>query len=93
VIFEWDPVKAERNRRKHGVTFAEASSVFRDPFAITFDDPDHSHDERRFITIGVSARQRVLCVAHVDRRVGRVRLISARRAVPNEANAYQESRR
>ena len=93
MIFEWDPAKAERNRRKHGVAFDEASTVFRDPFAITFDDPDHSHDEWRFITIGMSARQRVLFVAHVDRRVDRVRLISARRAVPNEAHAYQESRR
>jgi uncharacterized DUF497 family protein len=65
--------------------------VFRDPFAVTFDDPDHSLDERRFITIGVSSRQRVLFVAHVDRRVDRVRLISARRATPSEANAYQDS--
>lgn len=93
MIFEWDPAKAERNRRKHRVTFDEASSVFRDPFAITFDDPDHSQGERRFITIGTSARQRVLFVAHVDRRADRVRLISARRAAPNEADAYQESRR
>jgi uncharacterized DUF497 family protein len=87
-----DPAKAARNRRKHGVSFDEASSVFRDPFAITFDDPDHSLDERRFTTIGVSFRQRILFVAHVDRRVARVRLISARRATPSEANAYQESR-
>lgn len=92
MIYEWDPAKAARNRRKHGVSFDEASSVFRDPFAITFDDPDHSLDERRFITIGVSSRQRLLFVAHVDHRVARVRLISARRATPSEANAYQESR-
>ena len=92
MIYEWDPVKAERNRGKHGVSFDEASTVFRDPFAITFDDPDNSLDERRFITIGVSIRQRILFIAHVDRRVDRVRLISARRARPSEAHAYQESR-
>jgi uncharacterized DUF497 family protein len=92
VIYEWDPAKAAANRRKHRVTFDEASSVFRDPFAITFDDPDHSLDERRFITIGVSSRQRILFVAHIDRRADRVRLISARRATPSEANVYQESR-
>ena len=51
MIYEWDPVKAERNRRKHGVSFDEASTVFRDPFAISFDDPDHSLDERRFIQL------------------------------------------
>jgi uncharacterized DUF497 family protein len=92
VIYEWDPAKAAASRRKHRVTFDEASSVFRDPFAITFDDPDHSLDERRFITIGVSSRQRILFVAHIDRRADRVRLISARRATPSEANVYQESR-
>lgn len=93
MIYEWDPAKAAANRRKHRVTFDEATSVFRDSFALTFDDPDHSLDERRFITIGVSARQRVLFVAHADRRGDRVRIISARRATPREAYAYQESRR
>jgi len=58
VIYEWDPAKAAANRHKHRVTFDEATSVFRDAFALTFDDPDHSLEERRFATIGVSARQR-----------------------------------
>lgn len=93
MIYEWDPATATANLRKHRVTFDEAASVFRDPFALTFDDPDHSLDERRFITIGVSVRQRVLFLAHADRRVDRVRIISARRATPKEAHAYQESRR
>ena len=66
--------------------------MFRDPFALTFDDPDHSLDERRFVTIGVSARQRVLFIAHADRRVDRMRIISARRATPGEVHAYQEAR-
>ena len=91
MIYEWDPAKATANLRKHRVTFDEAASVFRDPLALTFDDPDHSLDERRFITIGVSVRQRVLFLAHADRRVDRVRIISARRATPKEAHAYQES--
>ncbi len=93
MIYEWDPAKAAANRHKHRVRFDEATTVFRDPFALTFDDPDHSLDERRFVTIGVSANQRVLFVAHADRRVDRVRLISARRATPSEADAYQEARR
>lgn len=93
MIFEWDPTKARSNRRKHRVSFDEASTVFRDPFALTFDDPDHSIDERRFITIGASAKRRILFVSHVDRRIDRVRLISARRATPTEAYAYQESHR
>jgi uncharacterized DUF497 family protein len=75
------------------VAFDESTTVFQDPFALTFGDPDHSLDEHRFITIGVSARQRILFVSHADRRVDRVRLISARRATPREAHAYQESRR
>lgn len=93
MIYEWDPAKAAANRRKHRVTFDEATTVFRDPLALTFDDPDHSLEERRFVTIGVSARQRVLFIAHADRRVDRVRIISARRATPGEAHAYQEARR
>lgn len=92
MIYEWDPAKAAANRRKHRVSFDEATTVFRDPFALTFDDPDHSLDERRFVTIGVSARQRVLFIAHADRRVDRVRIISARRATPGEVHAYQEAR-
>jgi uncharacterized DUF497 family protein len=51
VIYEWDPAKAAANRRKHRVTFDEATSVFRDALALTFDDPDHSFEERRFVTI------------------------------------------
>jgi uncharacterized DUF497 family protein len=54
VLYEWDPAKAADNERKHGVSFDEAKTVFLDPFAETFDHPDHSADERRFITIGAS---------------------------------------
>lgn len=90
--YEWDPDKARGNVRKHRIFFEEAVTVFLDPFALTFDDPDHSTDEDRFITLGVSSRERVLFVAHEDRRDDRVRIISARRATPTERHGYQERR-
>jgi uncharacterized DUF497 family protein len=66
VRYEWDPDKAEVNARKHGVSFAEAASVFLDPLALTYSDPEHSMREQRFITIGVSRTRRVLFVSHKD---------------------------
>jgi uncharacterized DUF497 family protein len=92
VIYEWDPEKARRNLTKHKVSFEEATSVFTDPFAMTYDDPDHSVAERRFITIGASRKGRVLFVAHADRPSDRVRMVSARRATKSESHAYEESR-
>ena len=90
VIYEWDPAKAADSKRKHGVSFDEAATVFLDPLAETFDDPDHSAHERRFITIGESTRRRLLFIAHADRGVDRVRIISVRLATRGENNAYQE---
>ena len=75
--FEWDPAKDRRNQRKHGVAFAEAATVFGDPLALTIPDPDHSTDEDRFLTTGLSVRERLVVVAHTDRGEG-IRLISAR---------------
>lgn len=89
VTYEWDPKKAGLNLRKHRVSFAEAASVFLDPMALTFDDPDHSAEEEREITIGFSARQRVLFVAHA-KRGNRIRVISARRATAKEKKQYAE---
>ncbi|HVS10656.1 MAG TPA: BrnT family toxin [Planctomycetota bacterium] len=89
MTYEWDPVKAATNVKKHRVTFEEAASVFLDPVALTFLDPDHSEEEDREITIGRSTRQRVLFVAHVARE-GRVRMISARRATRQEQEQYEE---
>ena len=89
MTYEWDPKKAAANLRKHGVSFAEAASVFLDPMALTFDDPDHSAEEEREITIGVSAKQRVLFVAHA-KRDDRNRLISARSATAKERRQYAE---
>jgi hypothetical protein len=93
VVYEWDAAKAKANERKHGVSFDEAASIFLDPFALTFDDPDHSADEQRFITIGMSTQQRLLLVAHADKNEETMRLISARRATRMEINAYQETLR
>jgi len=89
VNFEWDPAKASQNRRKHGVSFHEAAVVFGDPLALTFDDPDHSVEEQRFITIGTSNAKRILMVAHTDRGE-RIRIISAREATRHERKHYEE---
>ena len=74
--FEWDPEKADENRRKHAVDFVEATTVFADPLSITVPDPDHSETENRLIIVGYSNRFRPLIVSHTDRG-GRVRIISA----------------
>jgi uncharacterized protein len=66
VIVGWDPVKARTNRRKHGVTFEEAATVFTDPFSSTIPDPLHSETEDRFIIIGQSIQRRLLVVMHTD---------------------------
>jgi uncharacterized DUF497 family protein len=87
--FEWDPDKATRNLAKHGVSFHEAATVFGDPLAITFFDPDHSEDEDRFLTFGLSSAGRLLVVSHTDRG-DRTRIISARRATRRERKQYEE---
>jgi uncharacterized DUF497 family protein len=90
VTYEWDPIKAAANVKKHRVTFEEAASAFLDPAALTFWDPDHSDDEEREITIGRSTRRRVLFIAHAARAEGCVRIISARRATRQEQRQYEE---
>ena len=88
--FEWDPVKARTNLRKHGVSFEEAQTVFRHPLAVIFPDEEHSTDaEEREIMIGYSNRNRVLLVAFTERTTG-IRLIHARRATPKERKDYEE---
>lgn len=89
VVYEWDPAKATSNLSKHGISFAEATSVFLDPTALTFGDPDHSDAEEREITIGVSASERVLFVSHCARG-DRIRIISARKATHKEKSQYAE---
>ncbi len=88
VRFEWNRDKASSNLHKHRVSFEEAVTVFYDPLAATFEDPDHSQDEHRSITVGYSARNRLLVVCHADRR-GAVRVISARLATRHERNRHE----
>jgi len=61
--FEWDPAKAAINLKAHGISFDEATTVFRDSLSITIADPDHSHSEERFIDIGLSHRGQLLVVS------------------------------
>jgi uncharacterized DUF497 family protein len=89
VRFEWNDRKAAANRRKHEVSFDEAASVFLDPLSVTGDDPDHSLDERRFVTFGVSSSGRLLVVAHVHLD-DVIRIISARPATRAERKLYEE---
>ncbi len=88
--YEWDPGKAARNLRKHGVTFEDAATVFQDDLSITVPDPDHSMEEERFITVGVSSQNRLLMVAHTERG-DFIRIISARELTPRERRQYEEA--
>lgn len=88
--FEWDAEKAKANVEKHGVPFEEALTVFGDPLARLFDDPDHSADERREIIVGCSAKARLLFVGFTE-RLGRVRLIHARQATKAERKRHEEN--
>ena len=92
MTYEWDTAKAAANLRKHKVSFAEAASVFLDPLALTFDDPDHSEEENREITIGASNKERALFVSHCFRG-DRLRIISARKATKTEKTQYAEKLR
>ena len=88
--FESDPAKAATNIKKHKVSFEEAASVFGDPMAYTFSDPDHSVGESRWLTFGMSSMARVLVVSYTERKE-KIHLISARTATKNERKFYEES--
>ena len=88
--FEWNPEKNEINKRKHGVDFGEAETVFEDEMAITIFDEEHSDDEDRFKIIGISWKLRELTVCHCYRNGDEVtRIISARRATKSEIKLYE----
>lgn len=89
MTFEWDPIKAKSNLWKHRVSFEEASTAILDPLSKTTPDPDHSVEEHRFITFGMSARQRLLVVSYTERGEA-IRLISARLATKGERKLYEE---
>lgn len=87
--FEWDKNKSLLNLKKHKINFNEAATKFGDPLAITFDDPDHSTGEHRFITFGLSRLNRLLVVSHTERK-GKLRIISARLMTKNERKIYEQ---
>ena len=93
-IFEWDEAKARINLEKHKISFDEASTLFLDPFLITFADDFHSDKEERFISIGLSERNRVLLAAHTEREEKSetiiIRIISCRKATQSERKRYEE---
>jgi len=87
--FEWNPNKAKKNIEKHGVSFDEAATVFFDPLSMTYDDPDHSYDENRYIIIGLSDLGRLLFVSHAETD-NIIRIISARQLTRKERKQYEQ---
>ncbi len=85
----WDPIKAEINKTKHGVSFEEAATILQSAMTVTVED-DTSIEEQRFVTIGVSVRLRVLMVVHTYRDDEAIRIISARKATKKEREVYEE---
>lgn len=89
IKFEWDKSKSRLNKKKHGLTFDEAQSVFFDEDAIEYSDPDHSEEEERFLLLGRSYQLQVLVVCHCFREAESViRIISARKATRKEGQVY-----
>lgn len=88
--FIWDFAKAHANLRKHGVSFKEPATVFKDPLALVIPDPDHSDVESRWLLLGRSGRLRLVVVVHVERGEW-IRIISARKATRRERVQYEES--
>jgi len=94
LIFEWDNFKARANLKKHKISFEEAKTIFNDPFLVTYLDDEHSDDENRFISIGLSLNSRVLLVVHTEHEEQidtiLIRIISCRKATPLERSIYEE---
>jgi uncharacterized DUF497 family protein len=89
LTFEWDPQKAKENRKKHGVSFDEAATVFGDTLSVSICDTTHSVDENRFIIIGQSAKQNFLLVVYTEQE-DKIRIISARPPTRRERKIYEE---
>ena len=89
VDYEWDEEKAARNLEKHGISFADAATVFNDPLYVDFYDPDHSSDEQRYLVIGMSREGHLVIVSYTERN-DVIRLISAREVTSAERKAYEE---
>lgn len=92
ILFSWDENKNTINKRKHSISFEEASTVFYDEEALVIDDPDHSEDEERFLILGISSNANLLVVCHCYRESGTIiRIISARKATKTETKYYHYS--
>ena len=89
LLFQWDPIKARANIRKHAISFEEASSAFGDPLSITIPDPDHSRGEKRYILVGETINSRLVIVSHTEKR-DTIRIISARSATRRERFFYEQ---
>ena len=92
--FEWDPNKAKTNKDKHGVSFEDACTVFKDPKALTLFDEQHSEYEERWITLGLAFSGRLLVVCHTFKEINKedsiIRIFSSRKATKREADEYGE---
>ncbi len=91
VRFEWDRKKAALNLKKHGISFDEASTVFKDPLALIFDDEEHSEGEDREIIVGHSILDRLILACFTERAEGLVRIIHARQATRKERRDSEEN--
>jgi uncharacterized DUF497 family protein len=91
--FAWDPAKADANRRKHGVSFEQAATVFRDPLSLSRYDDEHSEPEERWLTLGLDENGTLLVVSHAFEELADdealVRVISAREATAHEREQYE----
>lgn len=94
--FDWNPVKAQNNRRKHRITFEMAATVFNDPLAVSIQDEEHSDNEERWVTLGRARNGILLVIAHTYHETGvntaDVRIISARRAAKRERRQYESNK-
>ncbi len=94
IIFEWDQPKARENLPKHKISFDEAKTIFNDPLLLTFRDEEHSDDEERYISIGLSVDNQILLVVHTERELDKdvliIRIISSRRGTASERKVYEE---
>ena len=94
--FDWDPLKAQSNRRKHGITFELAATVFEDPLTLSIPDDEHSDTEERWLTLGRTANGLLAVIVHTYHEAGvdaaDIRIISARPAGKRERRQYETSR-
>jgi len=90
IKFEWDEAKAASNLKKHQISFEDAKSIFFDEFGIQFYDEEDSHEEDRFLMLGMSSEAKLLIVCHCERDHGEtIRIISARKATKREGTFYR----